>query len=138
MDDSEIKNKHIELGIGVTKRIFRRYLRKNYEHKLTTNNMMNLTADHMEDKLKWCQSCKNQNWDYAIFSDETVFSDFRKSKKIGTERYSLLSSKNLQRKVSDQCMGSSIKNREKKSLNYLFKTWILMLIEMFERKILRL
>ena len=43
--------------------------------------MMNLTADHMDARLKWCQSYKNQNWDLVIFSDETVFSDFRKSKK---------------------------------------------------------
>ena len=43
--------------------------------------MMNLTADHMNARLKWCQSNKNQNWYLFIFSDETVFSDFRKSKK---------------------------------------------------------
>ena len=43
--------------------------------------MMNLTADHMDARLKWCQSYKNKNWDLVIFSDKTVFSDFRKSKK---------------------------------------------------------
>ena len=42
---------------------------------------MNLTADHMDARLKWCQSYKNQNWVLFIFSDETVFSDFKKSKK---------------------------------------------------------
>ena len=55
--------------------------KKNYEHKLPINDMMNLTNDHMDARLKWCQSYKNQNWDLVIFSDETVFSDFRKSKK---------------------------------------------------------
>ena len=43
--------------------------------------MMNLTADHMDARLKWCQSYKNQNLNLVIFSDETVFSYFRKSKK---------------------------------------------------------
>ena len=43
--------------------------------------MMNFTADHMDARLKWCQSYKNQNWNQVIFSDETVFSDFSKSKK---------------------------------------------------------
>ena len=43
--------------------------------------MMNFTVDHMDARLKWCQSYKNKNWDLVIFSDETVFSDFRKSKK---------------------------------------------------------
>ena len=43
--------------------------------------MMNLTDDHMDVRLKQCQSYKNQNWDLVIFSDENVFSDFRKSKK---------------------------------------------------------
>ena len=38
--------------------------------------MMNLTADHMDARLKWCQFYKHQNWDLVIFSNETVFSDF--------------------------------------------------------------
>ena len=42
--------------------------------------MMKLTADHMDVRLKWCQYYKNQNWDLAIFSNETEFSDFRKVK----------------------------------------------------------
>ena len=51
---------------------------------------MNLTANHMDARLKWCQYNKNQNLDAVIFSDETVFNDFRKAKKkVGTKRYSL-------------------------------------------------
>ena len=53
----------------------------NYEHKLPINDKMNLMADHMDARLKWCQSYKNQNWDLVIFSDKTVFNNFRKSKK---------------------------------------------------------
>ena len=41
---------------------------------------MNLTVDHMDARLKWYQSYKNQKWDLIIFNDETVFSDFRTSK----------------------------------------------------------
>ena len=55
----------------------------NYDHKLLIIDMMNLTADHMDERLKWCQSFKNQNWDLVIFSDETVFSDFKKVKRSG-------------------------------------------------------
>ena len=40
---------------------------------------MNLKADHMDTRLKWCQSYNNQNLNLVIFSDETIFSDFRKS-----------------------------------------------------------
>ena len=43
--------------------------------------MMNLTVDHMDARLKWCQSYKNQNWSLIIFSDEIVFSNYRKNKK---------------------------------------------------------
>ena len=43
--------------------------------------MMNLTADQMDARLKWCQSNKNQNWDLIIFSDEILISDLRKIKK---------------------------------------------------------
>ena len=43
--------------------------------------MMNFTANNMDARLKWCQSYKDQNWDFIIFSDETIYSDFRKSKK---------------------------------------------------------
>ena len=82
LDVSEIKDELCKQGIEVNQRKFTIYLRKmNYEHKLTINDMMNLTADHMNARFKWCQSYKNQNWDLVIFSDETVFSDFRKRKK---------------------------------------------------------
>ena len=82
LDVSEIKDELCEQGIEVNQRTLTRYLKKmNYEHKLPINDMMNLTADHMDARLKWCQSYKNQNWDLVIFCDETVFSDFRKSKK---------------------------------------------------------
>ena len=40
--------------------------------------MMNFMADQMDARLKWCQSYKNKNCDLIIFSDETVFSDFKK------------------------------------------------------------
>ena len=43
--------------------------------------MMNPMFDHMEARLKWCQLYKNQNWNLVIFSDETVFSNFKKIKK---------------------------------------------------------
>ena len=45
--------------------------------------MMSLTADHTDARLKWCQSNKIKNWDLVNFGDQTVFSDFRKSKKSG-------------------------------------------------------
>ena len=54
-----------------------------YKHKLPINDMMNLTAEHMDARLKWCQSYKNQDLDLVIFRDETVFSDFRKAKRSG-------------------------------------------------------
>ena len=83
MDVSEIKDEFCEQGIKVNQKTFTKCLRekKNNEHKPLIKYMINLTADHMDARLKWCQSYKNQNWDLAIFNDETVFSDFRKSKK---------------------------------------------------------
>ena len=83
LDVSEIKDELCEQGIKVNQRTLTIYLREkiNHEHKLPINDMMSLTDDHMDARLKWCQSYKNQNWDLVIFSDETVFSDFRKSKK---------------------------------------------------------
>ena len=83
MDVLEIKDELCEQGIEVNQSTLTRYLRKkkNYEHKLSINDMMNLMADHMDARLKYCQSYKNQKWNLVIFSNETVFNDFRKNKK---------------------------------------------------------
>ena len=61
-------------------------LGKNYEHKLPINDMMNLITNHMDAILKWCQSYKIQNRDFGIFSDETVFGELEKVKRIKLER----------------------------------------------------
>ena len=53
LDVSEIKDELCEQGIEVNQRTLTRYLKKmNYEHKLPINDMMNLTADHMECQIE--------------------------------------------------------------------------------------
>ena len=128
LDVSEIKEELCEQGIEVSQRKLTRYLRKNYEHKLPINDMMNLTADHMDARLKWCQSYKNKNWDLVIFSDETVFSDFRKSKRSEYRKAQFIELQKLAKESIKSMHGQQYQEQKKPSLNYLLLTWILMLI----------
>ena len=45
--------------------------------------MTNLTADHIDARLKWCQSYKNKILDLVIFSDETDRVTLEKIKRSG-------------------------------------------------------
>ena len=132
MDVSEIKDELCEQGIEVNQRTLTKYLKKkmNYEHKLPINDMMNLTADHMDFRLKWCQSYKkNQNWDLVNFIDETVFSDFRKSKKKCVQKGTVYRApKTGKGKHKVNAWAAISRTEEKTNLNYLLITWIQMLI----------
>ena len=56
---------------------------------------MNLKADHLAFRLKWCQPYKNQNWDLTISSDETVFSEFWKVNRNGCRKKQYLAIQKL-------------------------------------------
>ena len=91
----------------------------NNEHKLPVNDIMNLTTDHMDARLNRCESYKNQNWDLAIISNETVFNDFRKSKKKWVQKcivYKSLKTGKGMHKVN-RCVAISRTERKKTSLN---------------------
>ena len=90
--------------------------------------MMNLTADHMDARLKWCQSYKNQNWDFVIFSDETLFSDFRKSKKKWVQKGTAYRAPKTGKESIRSMHGQQYQEQKKPSLNYLLITLIQMLI----------
>ena len=81
---------------------------------------MNLTVDHMDARLKWCQSYKNQNWDLAIYSDETVFSDYRKSKKKWVQKYTVYRAPKFGKGMHKVNAWAAISTTEKKaSIIYL-------------------
>ena len=92
--------------------------------------MMNLTADHMDARLKWCQSYKNQNWDLVIFSDQTVFSDFRKGKTKWVQKGTVYRAPKTGKGKNTVNAWAAISRTERKknNLNYLLITRILMLI----------
>ena len=62
LDVSEIKDEFCGQRIKVNQRTLTIYLKKkmNYEHKLPINDMMSLIADHINSRLKWCQSYKSK------------------------------------------------------------------------------
>ena len=122
MNDSEIKDKICEQGIEVNQK------NELWAQTPNKNDMMSITGDIMDARLKWCQYYKNQNWDLVIFSDETVFNDLRKSKKKWVHKGKDYRAPKTGKRNHKVNVLAIISRTEKFSLNYLLMTWILMLI----------
>ena len=63
---SEIIDELCEQGIEVNQRTLMKYLKKKLSQTLN-KRMMNFTTDHLDARLKWCQSNKNKSMDLVNF-----------------------------------------------------------------------
>ena len=130
LDVSEIKDELCEQGIEVNQRTQTRYLKKkiNYEHKLPINDMMNLTADHMNARLKLRQSYKNQNWIWSFLVLKLYLVILEKVKRSGYRKSQFTELQKLAKESIRSMHGQQYQEQKKPSLNYLLITWILMFI----------
>ena len=84
LEVNEIKERLVKKGCNLIYSTLCRYLNKiGFENKNLINNSINLTTAQMEKDLFGEKKYKNFTWDNVIFSDETIFSDFRKVERNG-------------------------------------------------------
>ena len=95
--------------------------------------MMNITTDHMDDRLKWCQSYKNQNWDLIIFRYETVLVTFEKVKRSGSRKAQFIELQKLAKESIRSMCGQQYQEQKQPNLNYLLIKKTLMLISKFKK-----
>ena len=82
LEVNEIKERLVEKGYKLAYSTLCRYLNKiGFQNKNPINDLMNLTTAQKEKRFIWWKKNKDYTWDNVIFSDETIFSDFRKSRK---------------------------------------------------------
>ena len=78
----EIMERLVEKGYKLAYSTLCRYLNKiGFQNKNPINYLMNLTTTQKKKKIYLVLKYKDYTWDNVIFSDETIFSDFRKSRK---------------------------------------------------------
>ena len=78
LEVNEIMKRLVEKGYKPAYLTLCMYLNKiGFENKNTNNDLMNITTAQMEKDL-FGEKYKDFTWDNVIFSDETIFSDFRK------------------------------------------------------------
>ena len=96
---NEIKERLVEKGYKLAYSTLWMYLNKiGFQNKNPINDLMNLTTAQKEKDL-FGEKYKDYTWDNAIFSDETILSDFRKSRKKWVKKRSVYISKNMKKKT---------------------------------------
>ena len=82
LEVNEVKDRLVEKEYKLAYSTLCMYLNKiGFRNKILINDLMNLTTAQKEKKIYLVKKYKDYTWENVIFSDETIFSDFRKSRK---------------------------------------------------------